>query len=353
MRKIIFDIGHPAQVHNFKHIYWELTKEGWEGLFVTKDKEICVYLLEQYNLPFIVLGKNKKGLLKKILFLLKDIIKFASIVKRFKPDIVINRMSLHSTLVCKILGVPQISVADTEKSLNLSFLPNYIFTATSFKKDFGEKHLRYRGNIELFYLHNNWFRADSSIYDFLGIERDERYVIIRFVSWDAHHDIGQKGFSYQQKIELVKELSKRVKLFISSETTLPDELMEYQISIPPEKIHNALYFASLYIGEGATMASESAMVGTPAIYVNSLNGAGVFEDEERAGLLYRIVDGKIATQKAVDIIKEASKEDYIVKRENYLKDKIDVTSFMIWIIKNYPKSIEIIKANPNYQSRFQ
>ncbi len=353
MRKILFDVGHPAQVHNFKNIYWDLEKKGWRGLFVTKDKEICVELLERYNLPFIVLSKNRKGILKKILFLIKDIVKFYSILNKFKPDIVLNRMSIHATLLSKILRVKQISIADTENSLNLSLLTDTILTATSFKKSFGDRHLRYRANIELFYLHPNRFRADSTIYELLNIEKDRRYAIIRFVSWDAHHDIGQKGFSYQQKIELVKKLSEKVEVFISSEVELPSELERYKITIPIDRIHDALYFASLYIGEGATMASESAMLGTPAIYVNSLNDAGIFKELEEEGLFYIITDGREATLKAVDIIDNHSKEDYIEKRDNYIKHKIDVTAFMVWFIENYPKSVEIIRENPDYQLRFQ
>ncbi len=353
MRKILFDIGHPAQVHNFKNIYWDLEKRGWRGLFVTKDKEICVELLEKYNLPFIVLSRNRKGLLKKILFLVKDIVKFYSILNEFKPDIVLNRMSIHATLLSKILRVRQISLADTENSLNLSFLTETILTATSFRKSFGDKHLRYRGNIELFYLHPNRFRADDTIYELLNIRKDKRYAIIRFVSWNAHHDIGQKGFSYQQKIELVKKLSEKIEVFISSEVELPPELEKYKITIPIDRIDDALYFASLYIGEGATMASESAMLGTPAIYVNSLNDAGIFKELEKEGLFYIITDGKEATLKAMDIINNKSKKDYIEKRDNYIKKKIDVTAFLVWFIENYPKSIKIIKENPNYQLRFK
>ena len=353
MKKVIFDIGHPAQVHNFKNIYWDLEQRGWKGLFVTKDKEICVELLEKYNLPFVILGKNRKGILKKIAFLIKDIFKFYGIVKRFKPDIVLNRMSLHSTLICKILKIGQISLADTEKSLNLSFLTDTILTATSFKKDFGDKHLRYRANIELFYLHPNWFQADSSIYDLLKIKKEQDYVIIRFVSWDAHHDIGQKGFSHEQKIKLVEKLSKKMEVFISSEIELPPKLEKYQITIPVERIHDALYFASLYIGEGASMASESAMLGTPAIYVNSLNGAGIFKELEEEGLFYIITNGEEATLKAIDTVNNRSKEFYISKKEAYLKKKIDVTAFTIWFIENYPKSIKIVKDNPDYQLRFK
>ena len=353
MKKILFDVGHPAQVHNFKNIYWDLEKRGWEGIFVTKDKEICVELLEKYNLPFIVLSKTRKGIFKKILFLIRDIFRFGNIVKEFRPNIIINRMSIHSLIVSKVLKINQISIADTEKSLNFTLLSDTILTATSFEKDFGDKHLRYEANIELFYLHPNWFKPDDSIYKLLDIDKKTRYVIVRFVSWDAHHDVGQKGFSYEQKVKLVKKLSQKVKVFISSEIELPTELDKYQITIPIERIHDALYFASLYIGEGATMASESAMLGTPAIYVNSLNGAGIFKELEKEGLFYIITDGKEAISKALNIVDNKSKEIYKIRKENYINKKIDVTAFTVWFIEEYPKSIEILKNDSNYQSRFK
>jgi len=353
VKKILFDVGHPAQVHNFKNIYWDLEKRGWEGIFVTKDKEICVELLEKYNLPFIVLSKTRKGIFKKILFLIRDIFRFGNIVKEFRPNMIINRMSIHSLIVSKVLKINQISIADTEKSLNFTLLSDTILTATSFEKDFGDKHLRYEANIELFYLHPNWFKPDDSIYKLLDIDKKTKYVIVRFVSWDAHHDVGQKGFSYEQKVKLVKKLSQKVKVFISSEIELPTELDKYQITIPIERIHDALYFASLYIGEGATMASESAMLGTPAIYVNSLNGAGIFKELEKEGLFYIITDGKEAISKALNIVDNKSKEIYKIRKENYINKKIDVTAFTVWFIEEYPKSIEILKNDSNYQSRFK
>ena len=36
-----------------------------------------------------------------------------------------------------------------------------------------------------------------------------------------------------------------------------------------------------------------------------------------------------------------------------LKEKIDVTDFMIWFIENYPKSVQTMKVNPDYQYKFR
>jgi hypothetical protein len=36
-----------------------------------------------------------------------------------------------------------------------------------------------------------------------------------------------------------------------------------------------------------------------------------------------------------------------------LSEKIDVTAFLVWFIKNYPKSVKIMKENPEFQERFK
>ena len=47
------------------------------------------------------------------------------------------------------------------------------------------------------------------------------------------------------------------------------------------------------------------------------------------------------------------KEEWYKKRQKMLKDKIDLSSFMIWLFENYPYSIKKIKRHPEYQKRFK
>ena len=72
--KVIFDVGHPAQVHNFKHLYWELEKRGHKTIFIAKDKEITKYLLDTYDLEYIIIGKTEKNIFRKILGTLRNIV---------------------------------------------------------------------------------------------------------------------------------------------------------------------------------------------------------------------------------------------------------------------------------------
>ena len=41
---------------------------------------------------------------------------------------------------------------------------------------------------------------------------EEKYVVLRLVSWNASHDIGQKGFSSKTLINLVDEIKNHAKV---------------------------------------------------------------------------------------------------------------------------------------------
>jgi len=352
--KIIIDIGHPAQVHQFKNIYWELKEKGYEILFTAKRKEITQYLLRQYNLQFESMGQPRKGLVKKILYIHTSCFRFYKIVKQFKPNLVLSRFSFHATWVSSLLKIPHIGFTDTEHviladKLTVPFV-NTKLTAYSYQKDLGKNHIRYSGNIEMFYLHPKRFKPDKTILKHLGVNDGEKYIIMRFIAWDAHHDIGQNGLTVDMKIKAVKQMAKLAKIFITSEKDIPSELEQYRINVPPEKIHDALYFSSMYFGEGATMASESALLGVPAVYINSLT-AGSIEELQENKLLYRFMDGKEAIGKAIELLKQ-DKEVNKLNLKKFLNDKIDVTAFIVWFIQNYPESRDLLKSNPSYQEKF-
>lgn len=41
----------------------------------------------------------------------------------------------------------------------------------------------------------------------MGIIPNEKFVILRFVSWNANHDVGHEGLSLKHIIKCIKELS--------------------------------------------------------------------------------------------------------------------------------------------------
>lgn len=346
MKRILIEIGHPAHVHQFKNMYWELTKKGWQGLFVTKDKECAIDLLKAYDLPHVILGKTRKGIGAKILSLPFFAYKMLRVAASFKPDIFVSRVSPLSGWSSSLMRKPHITFTDTENVRMMDFISepfaDVVLTSPAYLRDHGKKQIRYPGYHELAYLHPNRFKPNPAVLGTMGITQEEHYAIVRFVSWSAHHDVGQKGMSLDNKMKLVSALSKNLKVFITSEAELPSELRKYQIRIRPDEMHNALAFADIFIGEGATMAEESAVLGTPAIYINSITG-GVIQDLESYGLLFRysnsLQDQEMAFKKAVEFSENPNIKSYFTeKRDIMLKERIDVTGFMCWFVDGYPES---------------
>lgn len=66
---------------------------------------------------------------------------------------------------------------------------------------------------------------------------------------------------------------------------MPEELRPRLLKTPYELIHHVLAFAQLVFSEGATMASEAAVLGTHALYVNTIVSGSTREQSERFHLM--------------------------------------------------------------------
>lgn len=350
--KILLDIGHPAHVHYFRNFMKIMGEKGHTFFVTARDKEVTFSLLNTYKIPFISRGKGKTGFIGKILYIFHGDWVIIKSALKFKPNIFLSFGSSYAAHAAFILRIPHITLDDTEHAVleHIMCFPfsSVILTPDSYLKDLGKKQLRYNGFIELCHLHPKYFIPDSSILKTLGLNIEDKFVIIRFVSWQASHDFGAAGLDFNTKLKLVNELSKYAKVFISCEGDLPEEFEKNRLNIPPEKMHDVLSFASLYIGEGATMASESAVLGTPAIYVNSLV-LGYCNDEEKKYHLifnYRNSDGVI--NKAIELINTPNlKKQWHQLAEAMIEDRIDVTAFIVWFVENYPGSYKKMKENPD------
>jgi predicted glycosyltransferase len=357
--RIVVDIGHPAHVHLFKNFVWEMEKRGHEILITASKKDVSIQLLDAYGFDYIPLGSYGFSLVRKIMNIPVMDLRMYRAVKSFKPDIFVGMASVRAAHVSKLMRKTSITFQDTEPGIRQDKIlygrfTDAILTPSCFKEDLGEKQIRYDGCHELAYLHPNYFKPNPAVLDELGLNRDDTFIILRFVAWRSPHEVGKH--STINKKELVRKLEKYGQVFITSEGELEKGLESYKIKVSPEKLHDLLYYASLYIGEGATLATEAAVLGTPSIYVSSLVGTmgNFIELEQKYGLIFNYNDSDKAIEKAVELIQQSNlKEEWQKKREKLLKDKIDVTAFMVWFIENYPESFKAMKKNPEIQYRFK
>jgi predicted glycosyltransferase len=349
--RILFNIGHPAQVHLFKNLIWNLENKGHDYKITVIDKDVSSYLLKVSGFNYEIVGTAKSSLFSKATELIKIEYNLYKIAKSFKPDILVGGVgNAYVAHVGRLLRIPSIVFDDSEHAkishLLMDPFADVICTPSCFMNNIGKNQIRYNGYHQLAYLHPNYFKPDPDILNDLGLCKEDKFVVMRLVAWDADHDIGQKGI--QNKKEFVRQLEKYGRVLITAEGKLDKELEKYKIKVSPEKIHNLLYYASLYVGEGATMATESAILGTPSIYISSLVGTmGNFvELEQKYGLVFSYNHSYEGLNKAIELLKEHCLKDVWSKKQDLLfREKIDVTAFMVWFIENYPQSFTRMKNN--------
>ncbi len=340
--RVLVDIGHPAHVHFFKNTIWSLEKKGHQVMVVSRDKDVVIELLNAYGIQHTVLSKVKPGKINLLEEWFIREFKTFKITQQFDPDIFIGILSPAIAQVAWIQRKRSIIFNDTEHAVLAQKLTypfcDIICTPSCYLKNEGRKQIRYCGYHELAYLHPSYFTPRPEILKDIGVEEGEPFTILRFVSWGAHHDVGQHGI--KNKVALIQEAEKFGKVFITSEGPLETEFEKYRIWVSPEKIHHLLYYATLYVGEGATMAVESAILGTPSIYISTLAGTmGNFSElEKKYGLLFNYSDSQSALTKITELFKDSElKKTWSLKRAALLRDKINVTEFVVKLIESLPE----------------
>ena len=357
--KILFSVSHPAHVHLFKNAIWKLQDLNHDILICARKKEVTIDLLKKYGFTYTVISESKPSRVHLVAEQIQRVMRFRSIVSEFKPDLSISTMDPSLAFVSRLMGVPYVCLADTEHasaSIN-GALPftKAVLTPSCFSKEMGPKQIRYNGYHELAYLHPNRFIPNPAVLTELGLAEGDPFIIVRFVSWQASHDVGQHGI--RDKVGLVKALEQYGRVLITSEGALPPELQPYQIRVSPEKLHDLLYYATLYVGEGGTTASECAVLGTHAIYVNSLGLGYVAEEDEKYHLVSdfsrRDCTDETVLAEARRLLQNPNlRREGKEKGEALVQDKIDVTAFMVWFVENYPESASLMRNCPDIQQQF-
>jgi predicted glycosyltransferase len=325
-------------------------------LITARDKEVVFNLLNFYKIDFISRGKGGKGLINKLLYILKADFIICKSANKFKPDLFLSFGSPYAAHVAFISRKPHVAFDDTdhaplEHALYVPFT-NCIITPKSYLKDFKKKHIRINSYMELCSTHRDYFIPDEAILEELKLNHNERFVILRLVSWNASHDINLKGISHNCIKHLIQILGETHKILISSEAKLPSELAKYQFTLQPHKMHQALYFADLVIGESLTMGVEAITLGTPAFTITTAK-AGVTFEQINEGILKKFESEQPLIAELKKFIDTPDyKKKFKERSKSILSKKTNVTKFMVWFIENYPNSFKILKDNPEYENNF-
>jgi predicted glycosyltransferase len=335
---------------------YEMIKDGHIFLFTVRQGENEDLLLSKYNFHFKRIGEKRKSKYGKMFGLIDFSLKILIHAVRFKANLFISHGSMYAGIAAKILRKPHIALEDSGNMEQIRISKPFstvILTPDILPVNLGAKQILYKSYHEIAYLHPDYYKPSEEIFQYLKIDKNLKYAIVRFVHWGATHDIGQQGLSAKNKMELINLLAKNHRVYISSETPLPEELNKYKIQIPFELMHDALFHASIYVGEGATMAAEAGILGTPSVYISTIRRC-YNDDQEKYGTVYNFNHFDAARKKIVSIIEDKNSKIFSrKKKELMLADKINLTRFLVWFVSSFPESDKIMKMNPDYQLEFR
>ena len=233
-------------------------------------------LFKEDEIEYIYLGENQHNIFKKFIAIPTIIKKYIKRILKYRPTLIISKASPYAVLISKVFKIKTIITPDSEVVLLtqkfVAPLATRTITPVCFNKSLGHKHTKISALFENCYLDPKVFSPSMTILDKYGINIKNKYTIVRFVGWSANHDLGKRGFSNDEKVRLIFELSKLSDIYISTEIELPVQLEKYILKCKSKDIHSILHYANLYIGDSQSMATEAALLGTPSLRYNSFVG---------------------------------------------------------------------------------
>lgn len=342
--KILIDIGHPAHVHFFYHSIQLLVEQGHQVLITSRDKDIAINLLDNLSIRHESLSTLSKrgGTLSLLIELVYRDIKLFNVVRKFKPEVMAGIGGIFIAHVGKLKNIPSLVFYDTENATlqnALTYpLASCVIVPDCYKAWLPKaRHIKYAGYHELAYLRKDRFTPDHEIAIKNGLAKKGDTFLLRLVSWQASHDIGKNGWNLKLLKQVIATLRAEGKVIISSESILPPELQELKYKGDIAEIHHLMAYCRGYIGESATMASECAVLGVPAIYAAETDRGYMDEQEYKYGLVKNVkdltwndIEAALSWLLSLDKIK-------IKKAQNDLHNRtIDVTKFIVDCILRFP-----------------
>ena len=289
---ILFDIVHPGHVLFFQHMIEMAKAMGHSTKIIARHKDVTCGLLDELGYPYTVIGRDRPGgLAGKFVELIYRDIGLALVGLGFRPDLILTR-NPSGVQAARVLGVPGLFDTDDGPTVGVHYwaahpFADIITTPRAISVGISRRQVRYPGYKQSAYLHPDLFTPDPSVRTELGLDDDEPFFIVRFVAFNASHDVGEGAMSAQDKREMIRRLQAHGRVFVSSEKPLDSDLAHLAFPLPASRFIHALAFAHLVVGESASVSAEAAMLGVPNIRVSTFarRQPVLVELEERYGLV--------------------------------------------------------------------
>jgi hypothetical protein len=268
--KIIIDILHYAHMNFFKQAIFHFLKNGIDVELIVQPRGNLERIIQyEYGLPYTVLGYYEKSFIRKTLSCFYRDFLLYQYLRKSNFDIAASGQSINVAHATIPFRKPSIIFTD-DVEFGLEVYP-YKFLATHiviprFIKINGRNILRYKGFKELAYLHPNYFTPSTKVLSEYNLKQSQ-YVFMRDVS-NSSLNYTHLEEGYLSKVcPYLKDMG--FDIVLSLENPIHHEKYSKYCTIlqePVSDIHSLMHYASLTIASGDSMARESVLLRTPAIY---------------------------------------------------------------------------------------
>jgi len=331
---ILVDLCHPAHVHFFRHPIGIWQRAGHQVHIAARNKDVALPLIKEYGLECHPIGKPRPGLAGLAGELLQRDWALYRYAKQRHAEVIAAIGGVFAAHAALLARIPSVVFYDTEMAKLQNALTYPVASKVAVPRCYESwvptgRETRYAGYHELSYLHPARFQPDREIALRAGLAEACPTYLLRLVAWTANHDIGDSGLSGQRALQIVERLAQHGKVIISSEKPLEGALKPYQYQGRVSDIHHLMAFCAGYYGESATMASESAVLGVPAVYAAHSPRGYTNEQDVRYGLVrnVRTLD-ESSVLNACDWLLSQTRVRCEAARAQLLNECIDVAAFV-------------------------
>ncbi len=340
--KISSLVSRPYHVHFFQNFAKEMEKKGHKVLLFHTGNELTQKLLEPLQIKNKIYGRHFK---KRATAAVSSLYNKASLLrglKKFEPDLILSLNGSPLSPFNSLLDAPTIVFLDTRPLRREEyFIFNYstkIITPACYHADLPKKKtLCHSSYHPLAYLHPNWFSPSTKVLDALDIEPKD-YVIASFGrNLRKKIDIRKHPLRRRQVIDLVRKFDEHCTVFVDKRGYVPEILEEYCPPIHPVHYQDLLANSALVIGDNPVVSAEAGVLGTPWIHISNHTTFTLEEQEIKYEIGSQIPNLDEAIELGEMILSGELELDLKNVRKNILKDKSDLTKWMLYMTRSMKK----------------
>lgn len=365
---LLFFVVHPSKFHVFRHTINILKQRGhWVDIIIT-SKDVLEKLVINEGWTYTNIfpeGRKISWLPTKIgagINLIRTIFRIRKYINH--SDLKYDLFLTDDLLVINgwLKKIPTFHFQDDditavpESSLIMFFADYIISPSVSNLGKYQKKKIAFYGYKELGSFHPARFIPDYEKIKQFNPE-GEKYFLLRLVSLRAVHDISKSGLNDNDVLRIINKLEEYGNVYITAERHLPPLFEKYRITINPNDIAHALYFAEFLISDSQTMSAEAGVLGTPYIryndFVERISYLDELEKKYELGFGIKTTNKDLLFEKIDYLLSQYNlKEIWRVKKNKMLSEKIDLTEFLVWLIEEFPESASVLQKDMKYQKRF-